>query len=731
MEIPVSAKKRVFHEIEGSSTFMSKAFAMPPINIVKNEKEKSNLNNSQPIQKKIKKKKSKIPPEVFAFRREIHNCCKNNDLQRAIEGYQRIRNQMFPTTGEDCNPELHEEKRQKIEDDPKKGLNSIEPQTFHNLIALCDGLSQRSIHIGTPNKNSHSQKEQETNKNKNGQDSEIEHIIPVSTEKRIEFANELQKDMAKLNISLKETTYTSLIRLYSKSKNTIAQAQSILETALSFTPSQSSSHTIIPKLRMFNSLIAAYTEANDLSSILRLWEKCQQLDIQLSEKEYAMIIRCATHVKDVDVMDKALTELAEEVLVPSCQTTEIIEAWFTESGIKVCINGSQKSLLSKVKLKPTMAPSIMEDLANSNSIPLAAKSSMQYEISSNCKIDTQTGTLQTGCLAKAQLQPIPLCSSSQSLLLNMNETIVISGKLKDHNSPYQGGKKGKKRLPEKELIEKRVNQWKEFKSFLADNAGPCSLSYNEDERTKVSSLSDTFIGSTTESKRKYDVVLDGANIGYFKTNFCGAPKHVDYRQIDWIIQHFNHLNLKVLLVLHERHFHPNLIPKFAESIAQSWKEGSPLLSLYQAPYGSNDDWFWFHAAIWCGEGTMVVTNDEMRDHFFQMLTHGMFLRWKERHQIHFSFGDWTEKDAKSNRKRRKVELVFPDAYSRRIQIVKVPCTEKTDERNSETGLVIPLPKQGDTNRFLDGVHVATDSEPEEETYVCIKPSKKKLDNVIN
>merc|ERR1711935_1225910 len=60
--------------------------------------------------------------------------------------------------------------------------------------------------------------------------------------------------------------------------------------------------------------------------------------------------------------------------------------------------------------------------------------------------------------------------------------------------------------------------------------------------------------------------------------------------------------------------------------------------LYKTPPGMNDDWFWMHAAL--KYKTLVVTNDEMRDHHFQMLAPKFFLRWKERHQIHFDFGTW-------------------------------------------------------------------------------------------
>ena len=52
-------------------------------------------------------------------------------------------------------------------------------------------------------------------------------------------------------------------------------------------------------------------------------------------------------------------------------------------------------------------------------------------------------------------------------------------------------------------------------------------------------------------------------------------------------------------------------------------------------------------------------------------------------------------------------LSYPDIYSRRIQ------------RLGEDCFVVPLPKRGDENRFLDGTHEADESTPIEETYVCI------------
>ena len=60
-----------------------------------------------------------------------------------------------------------------------------------------------------------------------------------------------------------------------------------------------------------------------------------------------------------------------------------------------------------------------------------------------------------------------------------------------------------------------------------------------------------------------------------------------------------------------------------------------------------------------GEGCKVVSNDEMRDHHFGMLSPRSFLRWKERHVVHFSFC--------KKKKNLEPELEYPPSYSIAIQ----------------------------------------------------------------
>ena len=71
----------------------------------------------------------------------------------------------------------------------------------------------------------------------------------------------------------------------------------------------------------------------------------------------------------------------------------------------------------------------------------------------------------------------------------------------------------------------------------------------------------------------------------------------------------------------------------AQRCINGWKSSG---ELFTTPSGSNDDWYWLYAAVASGDDSFLVSNDEMRDHVFQMLpAPKLFQRWKERHQVRF------------------------------------------------------------------------------------------------
>ncbi|KAK3041689.1 hypothetical protein RJ639_001499 [Escallonia herrerae] len=90
-----------------------------------------------------------------------------------------------------------------------------------------------------------------------------------------------------------------------------------------------------------------------------------------------------------------------------------------------------------------------------------------------------------------------------------------------------------------------------------------------------------------------------------------------------------------LIVLHNRRIIGEKMDEpVNKALVDKWKNAD---ALYATPTGSNDDWYWLYAAI--KFKCLLVTNDEMRDHLFQLLGNDFFPKWKERHQVRFSFSD--------------------------------------------------------------------------------------------
>ncbi|KAL5698467.1 ribonuclease P [Ranunculus cassubicifolius] len=130
----------------------------------------------------------------------------------------------------------------------------------------------------------------------------------------------------------------------------------------------------------------------------------------------------------------------------------------------------------------------------------------------------------------------------------------------------------------------------------------------------------------------FEAVVDAANVGLFRSRKFSPSK------VNAIV---NGIRQKLpskkwpLIVLHNRRITGgNMDERTNKALAEKWKTAD---ALYPTPTGSNDDWYWLYAAI--KFKCLLVTNDEMRDHIFQLLGNDFFPRWKERHQVRFSFGD--------------------------------------------------------------------------------------------
>ncbi|KAJ6368928.1 hypothetical protein OIU78_001322 [Salix suchowensis] len=124
-----------------------------------------------------------------------------------------------------------------------------------------------------------------------------------------------------------------------------------------------------------------------------------------------------------------------------------------------------------------------------------------------------------------------------------------------------------------------------------------------------------------EKHANYEAIVDGANIGLYQQNFAEGGFSIS--QLDAVIK---------------------------DLYNQKWIEKDVL---YTTPHGSNDDWYWLYAAVKLR--CLLVTNDEMRDHIFELIGSDFFVKWKERHQVRYTFV------------KGKLELQMPPLFSIVIQ----------------------------------------------------------------
>ncbi|KAH7420413.1 hypothetical protein KP509_13G006700 [Ceratopteris richardii] len=153
-----------------------------------------------------------------------------------------------------------------------------------------------------------------------------------------------------------------------------------------------------------------------------------------------------------------------------------------------------------------------------------------------------------------------------------------------------------------------------------------------------------------EKNGPFEVILDGANIGMYNS----ALRGFNYSQVATVVGAIKERSLvkkSPLIVLHCRRTSDGASSSpLSQNIINEWINEN---ALYATPHGSNDDWYWLYAAV--KFKCLLVTNDEMRDHLFELLGNNFFPKWKERHQVHFSFSD------------NGLDLLMPLPYSTVIQ----------------------------------------------------------------
>ncbi|PIN21640.1 Ribonuclease P [Handroanthus impetiginosus] len=124
----------------------------------------------------------------------------------------------------------------------------------------------------------------------------------------------------------------------------------------------------------------------------------------------------------------------------------------------------------------------------------------------------------------------------------------------------------------------------------------------------------------------FDAVVDGANVA------LSNQHSFSFSTIKRVVNRLRQISPTKklpLVVLHQNRVTggPAQQPE-NKKLLETWRKAG---ALYATPVGSNDDWYWLYAAV--SSKCLLVTNDEMRDHLFNLLGNSFFPRWKEKHQV--------------------------------------------------------------------------------------------------
>ncbi len=363
-------------------------------------------------------------------------------------------------------------------------------------------------------------------------------------------------DMKTFCIPFAESAYTALIRCCALHNRHADALQLYYEMT---------SQNIAPRIRSLSSLLQILAEQGDTSHCEEIFTALsERYELIATEKEYASMLQVHLYGKNEESFTTHFSAMMDDLLVISYpETMDILQQWFSTCSPPYTIT---HSLVSK------------EGILEVNQEKL---------LSVDLEDSTREGLLK-------QLELFAVNRDGKFKPNNKTRDLVKESSSLSQSQPSQAH-----RRDDDKHSESRLYAWESYKQWLEAR-----------QQTRSSS------GADAADALGFDVIVDGANVGYYKQNYANAPKHVAYEQIDHMLQLLMDSHRRPLLILHSRHLSVDMVPSAQiQAMIGRWQQAG---MLYTTPRGFNDDWFWMYAAI--KYKCQVVTNDDMRDHHFQLFS---------------------------------------------------------------------------------------------------------------
>ena len=451
-----------------------------------------------------------------------------------------------------------------------------------------------------------------------------------------ERANDVFNYMVRCDVPRTEMTYTALARVEAAA----GKPRQSFDVAL-----RSASERLRPKLRTFAPALHAFCAGGDLSGANEVEDAIARHDIELGENEYAALVDARAAKGDWDGGVATLRRAAETFRV------------FGDALANACARLFEKKpgwiLCDSVEINETSGAGEAVVRRDENGAPLAVVATQLRAVHLSAE-DRASLLAGIGKLARERESadhfegfvrwlkrrgPLPfLVDGANAGMYNQNfensgfnfdQVEKVMRRLRAPARAARDERVAATRATSEASVEKKDDRGAPPSAPSAEGAD----SIEKTERTERGPVDadDSATATKTKPDSPSPAPLTDADVLAACTSSPGASSPVVF--------------------LHVRRVRggPANAARARECL-DGWKRGG---ELFTTPAGSNDDWYWLYAAVASGDDAFLVSNDEMRDHAFQMLpAPALFRKWKERHQVRFHMS-----------KGSGLELFFPPAFS--------------------------------------------------------------------
>eukprot|EP01031_Cornospumella_fuschlensis_P028922 gene28923-34903_t len=423
-------------------------------------------------------------------------------------------------------------------------------------------------------------------------------------------------DMKGKGLELNEAAYTSVIRAlctHNKVQESVEMYYEMIDKL-----------KIEPRIRTISMLLHVLATNLDLAHCEDIFSHIQRFNLAPTEKEYASMLHIYHELKLDGKFVDCLSTMSEDILrISLASTLDTIQQFFTRHNYTIthsAVNNSNGDISVLDSQQESVRLQTIDLAEESRSLLLSQLQTLAIHRDTPGQHPNQP----TNNASSTEVTP----GANTSIVADVHKRYKPNNKIREQRE--QSAASSDYQRPHTVMINEKLSAEYGASHHAVSNIdqingtnslinGKGAVS-NQEVRSEIWQDFTAWL-EQTRVHYPFNLILDGANIGYYKQNYANAPLYISYEQIHYLYQIIKLLNedlpedkkMVPLIILHSRHLSSSLLPS-----AHVYTDLISTWPIFFTPKHFNDDWFWLYAAI--KYRCKVVTNDDMRDHHFQFLS---------------------------------------------------------------------------------------------------------------